>query len=93
MFIRLETKRLRGFGPVQTKDSGYVGPKMLKIELPGMKKRGRSQRRVMNVVKEVEGWKHKLSRNTLKKRKEQNETNEMFKLTRVQVTLKACHTV
>lgn len=33
-------------------DSGYTGQRMLEIKLPGMRKRGRQQRRLMNRVKE-----------------------------------------
>ena len=34
------------------KDDGYIGRRMLKMELPGKRKRGRPKRRFMDVVKE-----------------------------------------
>ena len=36
----------------QTKDDGYIGRRMLRMELPGKRKRGRPKRRFMDVVKE-----------------------------------------
>ena len=44
--------RLRWYGHVLRKDDGYVGRRMLKMELPGKRKRGRPKRRFMDVVKE-----------------------------------------
>lgn len=38
---------------VQRRYSGHIGQRMLKIELPGEKKRGRPQRRLVDVVKEI----------------------------------------
>lgn len=43
--------RLRWFEHVQGRDSGYTGQRLLKMELPGRMKRGRTQRRSV-VVKE-----------------------------------------
>ena len=43
--------RLRWYGHVLRKD-GYIGRRMLKMELPGKRKRGRPKRRFMDVVKE-----------------------------------------
>ena len=37
---------------VLRKDDGYIGRRMLKMELPGKRKRGRPKRRFMDVVKE-----------------------------------------
>ncbi len=34
------------------KDDGYIGRRMLRTELPGKRKRGRPNRRFMDVVKE-----------------------------------------
>ena len=34
------------------KDDGYIGRRMLRMELPGKRKRGRPKRRFMDVVKE-----------------------------------------
>ena len=44
--------RLRWFGHVQRRDSEYVGRRMLRLELPGRRPRGRPRRRFMDVVKE-----------------------------------------
>ena len=33
-------------------DSGYIGKRMLEMELPGRRRRGRPKRRFMDVVKE-----------------------------------------
>ena len=44
--------RLRWYGHVLRKDDGYIGRRMLRMELPGMRKRGRPTRRFMDVVKE-----------------------------------------
>ena len=44
--------RLRWYGNVRRKDDGYIGRSMLRMELPGMRKRGRPKRRFMDVVKE-----------------------------------------
>ena len=39
--------RLRWFGHVQRRDSGYIGRRMLDMELPRRRKRGRPKRRCM----------------------------------------------
>ena len=44
--------RLRWYGHVLRKDDGYIGRRMLGMELPGKRKRGRPIRRCMHVVKE-----------------------------------------
>ena len=44
--------RLRWYGPVLRKDDGYIGRRMLRMELPGKSKRGRPKRRFLDVVKE-----------------------------------------
>ena len=53
---RLEMKiregRLRWYGHVMRRDQEYVERKMMKMELPGKKKRGRPKRRFLNLVKE-----------------------------------------
>ena len=36
----------------ERQDDGYIGRRMLRMELPGKRKRGRPQRRFMDVVKE-----------------------------------------
>lgn len=44
---------MRAFGHIYTagKDPGYIGNRMLKLELPGKRKRGRPQRRFTKVVR------------------------------------------
>ena len=44
--------RLRWYGHVRRKDDGYFGIRMLMMEFPGKRKRGRPKRRFMDVVKE-----------------------------------------
>ena len=44
--------RLRWYGHLWRKDDGYIGRRMLRMELPGKRKRGRPKRRCMDVVKE-----------------------------------------
>ena len=47
--------RLKWYGHVMRKDQEYVGKKMIKMELPVKKKRGRPKRRFSDVVKEDMG--------------------------------------
>ena len=44
--------RLKWYGHLRRKDDGYIGRRMLRMELPGKRKRGRPKRRFMDVVKE-----------------------------------------
>ena len=44
--------RLRWYGHLRRKDDGYIGRRMLRMELPRKRKRRRSKRRFMDVVKE-----------------------------------------
>ncbi|KAI5087616.1 hypothetical protein C0J45_22105, partial [Silurus meridionalis] len=44
--------RLRWFGHVQRRNTGYISRRMLRIETPGRRKRGRPRRRFMDVVRE-----------------------------------------
>ena len=44
--------RLRWLGHVRKKDDGYMGRRMLRMELPGKRKRGRSDGRFMDAVRE-----------------------------------------
>ena len=44
--------RLRWYGHVLRIDDGYIGRRMLRMELSGKRKRGRPKRRFMDVVKE-----------------------------------------
>ena len=43
---------LRWYGHLRRKDDGYIGRWMLRMELPGKRKRGRPKMRFMDVVKE-----------------------------------------
>ena len=43
---------LRWYGHVLRKDYGYIGRRMLRMELPGKRKRGKPKRSFMDVVKE-----------------------------------------
>ena len=45
-------ERLRWYGDLRRKDDGYIGRRMLRMELPGKRKRGRPKGRLMDVVKE-----------------------------------------
>ena len=47
--------RLRWYGHVMRRDQEYVGRKMMEIELPGKRRRGRPKRRFVDVVKEDMG--------------------------------------
>ena len=42
---------LRWYGPLRRKDDGYIGRRMLRLELPGKRKRGWQKGRFMDVVK------------------------------------------
>ena len=44
--------RLRWYGQVWREDDGYIGRRMVRMELPGKSKLGRPKRRFMDVVKE-----------------------------------------
>ena len=44
--------RMRWYGHLRRKDDGYIGRRMLRMELPGKRKRGRPKRRFVDVVKE-----------------------------------------
>ncbi|KAK4307254.1 hypothetical protein Pmani_020967 [Petrolisthes manimaculis] len=45
--------RLRWFGHVQRRDGEYVGRRMLEMDPPGRRKRGRPKRRFMDAVKDI----------------------------------------
>ena len=44
--------RLRWYGHVRRKDDGYIGRRMLRMELPGKRKQGRPKRRFLDAVRE-----------------------------------------
>ena len=47
--------RLRWYEDVMRRDQEYIGRRMIKLELPGKRKKGRSKRRLLDVVKEEMG--------------------------------------
>ena len=50
--MKMREGRLRWYGHVIRRDQEYVGRKIMEIELPGKRKRGRPKRRFSDVVKE-----------------------------------------
>ena len=53
--MKMREGRLRWYGHLMTRDQEYVGRKMIEMELPGKRKRGRPRRRFLDVVKEDMG--------------------------------------
>ena len=53
--MKMREGRLRWYGHVMRRDQEYVGRKMMEMELPVKRKRGRSKRRILDVVKEDMG--------------------------------------
>ena len=49
---KVREARLRWYGHVRRRDVDYVGQKVLKMELPGKRKRGRPKRRYMDALVE-----------------------------------------
>ena len=49
---KTQEARLRWYGHVRRKNDGYIGRRMLRMELSGKRKRGRSKRIIMDVVKD-----------------------------------------
>ena len=53
--MKMREGRLRWYGHVVRRDQQYVGRKMMEMELPEKRKRGRPKRRFLDVVKEDMG--------------------------------------
>ena len=49
--MKMREGRLRWYGHVMSRDQEYVGRKMMEMELPGKRRRGRPKRRFLDVVK------------------------------------------
>ena len=50
--MKMREVRLRWYGHFMRRDQEYVGRKMIEMELPGKRRRGRPKRRFLDVVKE-----------------------------------------
>ena len=53
--MKMREGRLRWYGHIMRRDQEYVGRKMMEMELPGKRRRGRPKRRFLNVVKKDMG--------------------------------------
>ena len=53
--MKMRKGRLRWYGHVMRRDQEYVGRKMMEMELPGKRRRGRPKKRYLDVVKEDMG--------------------------------------
>ena len=53
--IKMREGRLRWYRHVMRRDQDYVGRKLIEMELPGKRKRGRPKRRFLDAVKEDMG--------------------------------------
>ena len=53
--MKMREGRLRWYGHVMRRDQEYIGRKMMEMELPGKKKRGRPKKRFVDVLKEDMG--------------------------------------
>ena len=53
--MKMREGRLRWYGHVMRRDQEYVGKKMMEMELPGKRRRGRPKRRFLDLVKEDMG--------------------------------------
>ena len=50
--MKMKEGRLRWYGHVMRRDQEYIGRKMMEMELPGKRRRGRPKRRFLDVVNE-----------------------------------------
>ena len=53
--MKMREGRLKWYGHVMKRDQEYVGRKMMEMELPGKRKRGRPKSRFLDVVKDDMG--------------------------------------
>ena len=53
--MKMWKSRLRWYGHVMRRDQEYVGRRVMKMELPGKRKRGSLERRFLDIVKEDMG--------------------------------------
>ena len=53
--MKMSKGRMRWYGHVMRRDQEYVERRVMEMELPGKRKRGRSKRRFLDVVKEDMG--------------------------------------
>ena len=53
--MKMRERRLTWYGYVMRRDQEYVGRRMMEMELPGKRKRGRPKRRFLDVIKEDMG--------------------------------------
>ena len=53
--MKMREGRLRWYGHVMRRDQEYVGRRVMEIELPGKRKKGKPKRKVLDVVKEDMG--------------------------------------
>ena len=53
--MKLREGRLRCYGHVMRRDQDYVGRRVIEIELPGKRKRGRLKKRFLDVMKKDMG--------------------------------------
>ena len=49
---KLRNERLRWYGHVKRREEGYVGKRMMKMAVPGRRKRGKPRRRWMDLARE-----------------------------------------
>ena len=53
--MKMTEGRLRWYGHIMRRDKEYIGRKMIEMELPEKRKRGRPKRKFLNLAKEDMG--------------------------------------